>query len=277
MAVERVVVEVDLGVEGEHVPVRSEQERVDLEQRGVDGLEGAVQRLHERRPRAASVAAGRSRPKASLRAWKGWKPTAGSIDLLQDRLRVRAPRPPRCPCRPATEAMNTGAPVARSTTMARYISRAPSRSIPCSMSRRRTTRPSGPVWCVLQRHAEHGLGDLLARPRRCARASRRPPCRGRRRGSAPSPPPGSPAPWPPRPPRRRCRRPCPAARARRSEARTALPWYSWIFNGVTSGRDRKRGLYRYLRTRTSPSRIVMGPKVGRPRAPASTPMRPSSR
>ena len=44
--------------------------------------------------------------------------------------------------------MNTGDAVARSTTRARYISREPSRSIPCSTSRRRTTRPSGPVWCV---------------------------------------------------------------------------------------------------------------------------------
>ena len=108
MAVERVVVEVDLGVEGEQVAVLREQERVDLEQRRVDALERAVERLHERRPPWRTGAAGRPRPKASLRAWKGWKP-----DRRVDRPPSGSPsgswpRPPRCPCRPAAEAMNTG-------------------------------------------------------------------------------------------------------------------------------------------------------------------------
>ena len=51
---------------------------------------------------------------------------------------------------PWAEAMNTDFPEARSTRIARYISFAPERSIPCSIRRRRTTRPSGPVWCVLR-------------------------------------------------------------------------------------------------------------------------------
>ena len=38
--------------------------------------------------------------------------------LAEDRLRVVAPRPPRCPCRPAAEAMITGLPWARSRTIA---------------------------------------------------------------------------------------------------------------------------------------------------------------
>ena len=92
-------------------------------------------------------APGSPRPKASLRAWKGWKPTAGSTTSFRIALgSLAATSSISMP--PWAEAMNTGREVARSRTMARYISREPCRSMPCSMSRRRTTRPSGPVWWV---------------------------------------------------------------------------------------------------------------------------------
>src|ERR1035441_10563746 len=48
---------------------------------------------------------------------------------------------------PAAEAMNTGLPCTRSSTMPRYSSRSMGRV--SSISRRCTTRPSGPVWCVI--------------------------------------------------------------------------------------------------------------------------------
>ncbi len=86
-------------------------------------------------------------PKASFRAWKGWNPAAGSADSLRMADgSLAATSSMSIP--PWAEAMKTGRPVARSTRIARYISLAPARSIPCSIRSRRTTRPSGPVWWV---------------------------------------------------------------------------------------------------------------------------------
>ena len=48
---------------------------------------------------------------------------------------------------PAEDAMNTGLPCTRSSTMPRYNSR--SMGSVSSISSRCTTRPSGPVWCVI--------------------------------------------------------------------------------------------------------------------------------
>ena len=66
----------------------------------------------------ASCAAGMPSPKASLRAWKAWKPTRGSIGSFRmasgivrgDLLDVHAAR---------ADAMKTGLPWARSSTMPR--------------------------------------------------------------------------------------------------------------------------------------------------------------
>src|SRR2546426_2774301 len=47
MAEERVRIEVELGVEGEHLAVAGEDERIDFRQRRVALVEGAIQTLHE--------------------------------------------------------------------------------------------------------------------------------------------------------------------------------------------------------------------------------------
>src|SRR6185295_14945567 len=47
VTVEGVVVEGDLGVEGQEVAVSGLEKGVDLQEGGVDGLEGLVERLHE--------------------------------------------------------------------------------------------------------------------------------------------------------------------------------------------------------------------------------------
>jgi len=68
MAKERVVVEVDLRVEGEDVARLRDQEGVDLDERRVGALEGAVEGEHEGLG-LFTTSGGRPRPKASLRAW----------------------------------------------------------------------------------------------------------------------------------------------------------------------------------------------------------------
>jgi hypothetical protein len=98
----------------------------------------------------ASVHAGRPSAKASLRAWKGWKPAPTCTPSMTMALgSLAATSSMSIP--PCAEAMKTGASRERSTTIARYISREPARSMPCSTRTRRTIRPSGPVWWVRSR------------------------------------------------------------------------------------------------------------------------------
>ena len=71
VAVERVVVEVDLGVERVDLAVLGEDERVDLGERGVHGEIRLGERHHGRDGGRSRWPAGMPMPKASLRAWNG--------------------------------------------------------------------------------------------------------------------------------------------------------------------------------------------------------------
>ena len=107
-------------------------------------------------------APGRPRPKASLRAWKAWKPTAGSTPSFRIAFGSLAATSSMSmpPCDGGHEhGPAAGAVQRRSPGTSRA---SPARSIPCSISSRRTTRPSGPVWWVFRVMPEHGLARSLA-------------------------------------------------------------------------------------------------------------------
>ena len=99
VAEERVVVEVDLGVEGDELARLRHQERVDLDERGVDALEGTEEGRHERDglPDQAS-GEGRGRRRACAPGRPG-SPPPGPRAPSGSR-RGPSPPPPRCPCRP---------------------------------------------------------------------------------------------------------------------------------------------------------------------------------
>ena len=84
-------------------------------------------------------------PNASLRAWKGDRPAAGSKASFRIASGVLAATS-SISMPPAAEAMNTGLPWTRSSTMPRYSSR--SMGSVSSISSRCTMRPAGPVWWV---------------------------------------------------------------------------------------------------------------------------------
>ena len=147
VAEEGVVVEVELGVERQQVALAGDDQRVDLGERAVE-LDEQSWRAPTKNCRGLGSSPGRQaerRARASA-AWKGCRPMVGANGDLDDLLGVRWRRPPRSPCRLR---WRPSSPDAATRGRRRCRGRAPGRSSSPSRSQtRRTSLPSGPVWCV---------------------------------------------------------------------------------------------------------------------------------
>ena len=118
LPIERVAIEVHLGVERHQVAVFGDHQRIDLDQAGVELGKGLADAAHERDRLADLPAVSSPRPNAIWRPWKGWNPIAGSIATLMIFSGVLAATSSMS-TPPSVEAMRVSREAARSISAAR--------------------------------------------------------------------------------------------------------------------------------------------------------------